>query len=65
VLETDTEFHTYNISMIEGRYFSPEMPTDTTDAVVINESMVKFLNWKDPIGKNFEIVGVRKAKVIV
>ncbi|HMK18506.1 MAG TPA: ABC transporter permease [Chitinophagaceae bacterium] len=65
VLETDTEFPgTYNISMIEGRYFSPEMPTDTTDAVVINESMVKFLNWKDPIGKNFEIEGVRKAKVI-
>jgi putative ABC transport system permease protein len=65
VLETDTEFpNTYNISMVEGRYFSPEMPTDTTDAVVINESMVKFLNWKDPIGKNFEIIGVRKAKVI-
>jgi putative ABC transport system permease protein len=65
VLETDTEFpKTYNIPMIEGRYFSPEMPTDTTDAVVINESLVKFLNWRNPIGKSFEIVGVRKAKVI-
>ncbi len=65
MLETDTEFpHTYNISMIAGRYFSPEMPTDTTDAVVINESMVKFLNWKDPVGKKFEIKGRRKGKVI-
>jgi hypothetical protein len=38
------------------------MPTDTTDAVVINESMVKFLNWKDPIGKNFEIVVYEKQR---
>jgi putative ABC transport system permease protein len=65
MLETDTEFpHTYNISMVAGRYFSPEMPTDTTDAIVINESMVKFLNWKDPVGKEFEIIGRRKGKVI-
>ena len=65
MLETDTEFpHTYNISMVAGRYFSPEMPTDTTDAVVINESMAKFLNWKDPVGKGFEIEGKRKGKVI-
>jgi len=65
VLETDTEFpRTYNISMAAGRYFSPEMPTDTTDAIVINESMAKFLNWKDPVGKKFEIEGKRNGKVI-
>jgi putative ABC transport system permease protein len=65
LLATDTEFpYTYNISMVAGRYFSPEMPTDTTDAIVINESMVKFLNWKDPVGKEFEIEGKRKGKVI-
>lgn len=65
VLETDTEFpHTYNISMAAGRYFSREMPTDTTDAIVINESMAKFLNWTDPVGKKFEIEGQRNGKVI-
>jgi len=65
MLETDTEFpHTYNISMIEGRYFSPQMPTDSTDAVVINEAMVKYLGWKDPLGKKFEIQGKRTGKVI-
>ena len=65
VLETDTEFpRTYNISMAAGRYFSPEMPTDTTDAIVINESMAKFLNWQDPIGKKFEIGGKEKGKII-
>ncbi|MEP6514455.1 MAG: FtsX-like permease family protein, partial [Parafilimonas sp.] len=65
VLETDTELpRTYSILMAEGRYFSPEMPTDTTDAIVINESMAKFLNWKDPVGKKFEIEGKRNGKVI-
>lgn len=65
VLETDAEFqHTYNISMAAGRYFSPEMPTDTTEAIVINESMAKFLGWKDAVGKKFEIEGQRNGKVI-
>ena len=65
VLETDTEFpSTYNISLTAGRYFSPEMQTDTTDAIVINEAMAKFLNWNEPIGKKFEIEGERNGKVI-
>ncbi|HET6769571.1 MAG TPA: ABC transporter permease [Chitinophagaceae bacterium] len=65
VLETDTKFlQTYNISMAAGRYFSHEMPTDTTDAIVINESMARFLNWTDPVGKKFEIEGQRNGQVI-
>ena len=65
MLETDTEFpRTYNISMKEGRYFSSQMPTDTTDAIVINEAMVKYLGWKDPVGKKFEIQGKRTGRVI-
>jgi putative ABC transport system permease protein len=50
--------------MAAGRYFSPEMLTDTTDAIVINESMARFLNWTDPIGKKFEIDGKRNGKII-
>jgi putative ABC transport system permease protein len=38
------------IKLAEGRYFSKEFGTDTT-AVMINETAVKFLGFKDPLGK--------------
>ena len=64
-LETDADFaSTYNIHLIQGRYFSPEMPTDTTDAIVINEAMANMLGWKNAVGKQFEIYEARKGKVI-
>lgn len=65
VLETDTRFaDAYNIKMAKGRYFSQDMPTDTTEAIVINEAMARYLNWNDPIGKQFEVYGERKGRVI-
>jgi putative ABC transport system permease protein len=38
------------IKLADGRFFSKEFGTDTT-AVMINETAVKFLGLKDPIGK--------------
>ncbi|MFI5153899.1 MAG: ABC transporter permease [Chitinophagales bacterium] len=65
VLETDANFpSTYNIQITKGRFFSPEMPTDTAQSVVINETMARKLNWKDPIGKQFEVYEETKGRVI-
>ena len=65
VLETDADFtSTYNIQLAAGRFFSPQFTTDSTDAIVINEAMVRYLNWKDPVGKQFEIYEARKGRVI-
>jgi putative ABC transport system permease protein len=65
VLETDAAFAaTYNIELAKGRYFSPQFTTDTTEAIVINEAMARYLNWDDPIGKQFEIFEFRKGRVI-
>jgi putative ABC transport system permease protein len=65
VLETDAGFAaTFNIQVTKGRFFSPKLPTDTTDAIVINEAMARYLNWNDPIGKQFEIFETRKGKVV-
>jgi putative ABC transport system permease protein len=65
VLETDAGFATtFNIAVAQGRFFSPQLPTDTAEAVVINEAMARYLNWKEPVGKQFEIFQTRKAKVI-
>ncbi|MES1218363.1 MAG: ABC transporter permease [Bacteroidota bacterium] len=65
VLETDADFvSTYNIPMVKGRFFSSQFPTDTTDAIVINEAMARYLNWNNPVGKQLEIFEARKGKVI-
>jgi putative ABC transport system permease protein len=63
--ETDADFaSTYNIQLTQGRYFSSQMPTDTTNAIVINEAMANLLGWKNAVGKQFEIYEARKGKVI-
>jgi putative ABC transport system permease protein len=38
------------ITMVEGRYFSPDFATDTT-AVVINETAKQIIGLKNPIGR--------------
>ncbi|MBA4850876.1 ABC transporter permease [Emticicia sp. BO119] len=55
---------TYNIPMVKGRFFSKDFPTDTLNSIVINEAMVKYLNWQNPIGKRFKISGGIDARVI-
>jgi putative ABC transport system permease protein len=65
VLETDADFaNTYDIPVVQGRYFSSQMPTDTTNSIVINEAMAKYLGWNNPVGKELEIYQAKKGKVI-
>ena len=44
---------TFDIEIVEGRAFSRNFPADTTEAIMINESMVKHLGWtnEEAIGK--------------
>ncbi len=39
----------------EGRYYSQEFATDTSNGIVVNESTVKIMNMKDPVGKWLEL----------
>jgi len=57
---------TYNLTLKEGRFFSKEHPEDTSN-IILNETAVKAMNLKDPIGKEFrfnktegKIIGVIK-----
>lgn len=43
-----------DIKMLQGRNFSKEMPTDKTDAVIINETLMKELDYTDVIGKKMQ-----------
>jgi putative ABC transport system permease protein len=57
---------TFKIPVVEGRAFSRDFPSDTSEAIMINESMVKHLGWtnEEAIGKairsdgNERVIGV-------
>ncbi len=57
---------TFGIEVVEGRGFSRNFPSDTSEALMINESMVKHLGWtnQEAIGKairsdgNERVIGV-------
>ena len=57
---------TFGIDVVEGRGFSKDFPSDTSEAIMINESMVKHLGWtnEEAIGKairsdgNERVIGV-------
>jgi putative ABC transport system permease protein len=48
---------TMGMDIVTGRDFSRDNPSDTTYAVLVNESMVKRMSWKEPIGKKFIFQG--------
>ena len=42
---------TMGMKLVQGRDFSDKLPADTANSVLVNEAVVKRMNWKDPIGK--------------
>lgn len=51
-----TYFNTYNMQLAAGRFFSNQMPTDTTKSVLVNEAAVRTFGWQKPenaIGRKF------------
>jgi len=65
----DQYLPTYQIPLVKGRNFSPDMPSDSTKSILVNESFVKAAGWKDGIGevvdffydnRKYSVVGVVK-----
>jgi putative ABC transport system permease protein len=50
---------TFNIPVVQGRAFSRDFPSDTSEAIMINESMVNHLGWtnEEAIGKAIRMDG--------
>jgi putative ABC transport system permease protein len=67
IYEIDEDFiPTYNMSLLAGRNFSEDLPTDTTTALLVNEAAAKLYGYSNPeeiVGKNFSQWG-REGKVI-
>jgi putative ABC transport system permease protein len=55
---------TLGIKMAQGRDFQEDMPSDTLTAVVVNETFVNRMGWKEPIGKKVELGNAVRARVI-
>ena len=49
--------NTYGIKLHAGRFFSPDFPSDSTRAVMINQTLARSLGWDDPVGKRLDISG--------
>ncbi len=56
-----------DMEFLEGRYYDRNYATDTSNGIVINESMLRMMNMSDPIGKwiqngdtRWNIIGVIK-----
>jgi putative ABC transport system permease protein len=68
IIRIDYEFlPTVEAAIVDGRNFSRAFPADTVSSIILNESAVAQLGWKDAIGKwmqfgdnRFFVVGVVK-----
>lgn len=52
------------IKMVKGRYFSPKFAQDTISSMLINETALKLLNEKDPIGKKVDYMDGREVIIV-
>lgn len=54
-LYVDADFISTNrMQLLQGRNFSEDMPTDKTDAVLINETQMNALGYTDAVGKRVQ-----------
>ncbi|MEL7004466.1 MAG: ABC transporter permease [Bacteroidota bacterium] len=50
-------FPTLGIEVVEGRNFSRDFASDSSQAVMVNEAMVRRMSWTNPIGKKVNLTG--------
>ncbi|UCG61355.1 MAG: ABC transporter permease [Candidatus Zixiibacteriota bacterium] len=61
---------TLDIPLLQGRNFSPEMPTDTLaqnggGAYILNETAVAMFGWDDPVGRPFGWWGLPNRGTVI
>jgi putative ABC transport system permease protein len=47
-------FPTIGAEIVQGRNFDARFSTDSSQAVLVNEAMVRRMEWDDPIGRKFQ-----------
>lgn len=62
VFSDDEIFSTLGINILQGRSFDAEIPSDSGAAFIVNESAVRELGWKEPLGKRIYTHPEEKGK---
>jgi len=62
VFSDDELFLTLGSRLLEGRTFNANIPSDSGAAFIVNESAVRELRWKNPIGKHIYTHPEEKGK---
>ncbi|HEV8506640.1 MAG TPA: ABC transporter permease, partial [Chitinophagaceae bacterium] len=53
------------VPIIQGRNFSKNFPSDSSRSVLINETFVKEIGWKNPIGKTVDMVNGKETRLTI
>ena len=62
----DSFFETFDIPVLRGRAFSAAVASDTSQAIILNETAVRLLGWEDdPIGKQILLPAYDNLSLIV
>jgi len=56
-------FDTYDIAVQQGRAFSEDYGTDSTQAFMLNEAAVKALGWESPLGR--EVTALARTGTVI
>jgi ABC-type antimicrobial peptide transport system permease subunit len=58
VIRTNADFHTtFDISLLQGEYFTTERDSLNYDYVVVNRGLVEYMGWEDPVGQEMYLWG--------
>jgi hypothetical protein len=58
VIRTNADFHsTFDIDLIAGEYFTTERDTLNYEYVVVNQGLVDYMGWDDPLGREMYLWG--------
>ena len=47
----------YEMDILQGRNFSKDFLSDPEDSIILNETAVETLNWRNPIGRQLNVFG--------
>lgn len=62
VIRTCPDFlSTFGIDLLQGDYFSRERDTLNHDYVVVNRSLVDYMGWEDPVGREMYMWGSNRV----
>lgn len=68
VMRVDPDFiKTFDMEIVQGRDFSRAMTADFTKSIIVNETLVQELGWKESVGhifNNFSTKGMKEPEVI-